>query len=128
MRLESKKYLFDIQQAAIRLGSSRASLRRGPGLERDRVDLAADQVAERLVDQAVAIEQGFPFELGRDDQDVVVAATRGGTGVAGVRRAVVPDLEPGGTKTPAENRLDARADVVHRAPRGRPAPISTARS
>src|SRR5882672_695355 len=92
----------------------------GPGLQRERVDLAAYEVPEGLVDQAVTVEQGFPFELGRDDQDVVVTASRGGPGVTGVRRAVVPDLQPRRTEPAAEDRLDPRTHVAHRPASGRP--------
>ena len=64
---------------------------------------------ENLVHQAVARDAVEALEAGGDDAEVEVRlAGGGGTGVAGVARAVIDDVEGGGFEGGREGVLDAR--------------------
>lgn len=87
---------------------ARARFARGARPDGERVNRVLHQVAERLVDQAMARHGGLAGEGARDDaQPPVRAAALGVAGVAAVALALVLELERLGLE-----RLEARADLL----------------
>ena len=65
-------------------------------VDRQGVDLARHQIAERFVDPAVPGDWRQAGERGRDDSDPEVTAAAGCTGVSDVKVALVDDRELAG--------------------------------
>src|SRR5262245_50995164 len=88
------------------LPSLPAPLRRRHGLQPQGVDAASDEIADGVVDQAMLLQERQPFETPRHDHDVIVAAAGDRGGMAGVQRAVIPDLEMHRIELLAQDALD----------------------
>lgn len=87
---------------------ARAGFPRGARLDGERVDRVLHQLAERLVDEAVARERGLAGEGARDDGQPPVGAAAGPVaGVAAMALALVLELERLGLEDG-----EARADLL----------------
>lgn len=64
------------------------------------MNLALHQIAEGLINQAVARDGCFAGELPRNDGELIVPTTARRAGVAGMLRAIVDDVQAVGLQTP----------------------------
>jgi hypothetical protein len=64
------------------------------------MNLALHQIAEGLINQAVARDRCLTDELPRDDGELIVPTTARRAGVAGMLRAIVDDVQAVGLQTP----------------------------
>ncbi len=79
------------------------------------MNLPSDQIAQGVVDHTMLLDERLSLEGVGYDQDRVVTAARGGTGVPGVPGGVVDQLEMDRSKAIAQDRLDSlrRAHLPH---------------
>ena len=75
------------------------------GVDRQSVNLALHQIAERLVNQTMAHDLRLAGKLPRDDGELIMTATACGAGMTGVLLAIVDDVQAVG--------LQAREPLPH---------------
>ncbi len=70
------------------------------------MDVVLHQVANRVVDHTLSEHSAAALEGLRHDENAVMPATAAGTGMTGMKRAVVADLERGRRKANREGGAD----------------------